>query len=67
MKHEREFLDFVDILHSRLEAGEKKYGDSSFEMSTIQSLEEISQELLDVAGWSWCQWVRLQKLKRSIV
>lgn len=60
------FSDFSQILLGRLEVGRDTYGDASFFKSDPALVEEISQELLDVCGWSYIMWTKLQNLKASI-
>lgn len=66
MKHDAEWLEFVGVLHKRLEAGELAYGDASFEKAPTQLIGEIAEELLDVCGWAFVLWVRLQRLQARL-
>lgn len=55
---------YFDALDKRLEQGQKEYGDKSFCESTSELLDEIQQEVLDIAGWSYILWERLERLKK---
>jgi hypothetical protein len=54
---------FLALVTKRLHKGDKVYGDVSFERDPTELLGEIEEELLDVVGWAFPLWVRLQKLK----
>ena len=41
---------FVQQLRARLAQGAREYGDSSFDRPTAELLDEIEEELVDVAG-----------------
>ncbi len=66
MKYDPEWKEFADQIHERLEAGEKEYGDASFECSPDELLAEIEQEIMDVVGWSFILRERLRKLHSKI-
>jgi hypothetical protein len=57
---------FVVHLRARLEAGAKTYGDSSFRRPASQLVDEVMQELEDVAGWSVLLWIRLDRLRTRV-
>ena len=57
------FMDFMQQLYSKMEAGHGTYGDKSFNISNVKGVEEIQAELVDVCGWSLVQWIKLQRLK----
>lgn len=63
MKHAKEFGHFTDVLFKRLEAGEREYGDVSFQRPMGELVDEVCEELLDVCGWSFVMWCRLQERK----
>lgn len=58
--------EFVAKMRKRLRAGADAYGDVSFSRDPLQLIDEVEQELLDVAGWSWILYHRLQKLKAAL-
>jgi len=61
-----EFDEFVGRVRKRLVAGAAEYGDSSFERPVGEVAGEISEELLDVAGWAWVMWCRVEALRRHV-
>lgn len=63
MKHDAQWWQFAETLHKRLEAGEREYGDASFSKAPTALIGEIAEELLDVCGWAFVLWVRLQRLQ----
>ena len=60
------FDEFTARIRARLEMGKRVYGDSSFERPPVSLVEEIRQEVLDVAGWSFILYERLAELERSV-
>jgi hypothetical protein len=57
---------FAECIQERLEMGAKVYGDKSLDAPSSTLLVEIEQELLDVVGWGFIQWSRIQKLKAKL-
>ena len=57
---------FVVRLRTRLEAGAKTYGNASFTRPTLELVDEVQQELEDVAGWSLLLWIRLDRLRSRV-
>ena len=55
--------EFFKICYSRLEIGEKKYGDR---YESIDLFEEIINELADISNYSFLQYVKLMKLREKI-
>lgn len=66
MKHEREFAEFVLRLHDKCERGAKTYGEASFDKPLPRTLDELLDELLDLSGWSWVMFVRIEALKEAL-
>lgn len=58
-----DFPEFVANVRSRLERGKKDYGDVSFERPLQEVVDEIRQEALDLCGWSFILWARLNKIE----
>jgi len=54
---------FVAAVKARLEIGARMYGDASFESPSDCVAVEIQQELLDVMGWGFILWERMQALE----
>ena len=60
------WIDFGAAMRQRLEQGRKTYGDRSFQRPPAELLAEIQEELLDIAGWGFIAWTRLEELKNSL-
>lgn len=58
-----EFMNFCDAVQARLEKGAVTYGDQSFNVAPAVLLEELQQEALDLAGWGFILWRRLEAFK----
>lgn len=58
------FPEFVNQVRGRLERGKRDYGDASFERPLPQLIEELRQEALDLCGWSFVVWARLENLQQ---
>jgi len=56
------FSTFLTELQSRLIAGAQLYGDRSFDRPEGELIGELGQEALDLAGWGFILWERLQRL-----
>ncbi len=63
---EWDYPEYSQQLLDRLKAGAKQYGDVSYERAAGDLVEEIQQELLDVSGWAFILWTRLEELKRKV-
>lgn len=57
------FDGFVAKVRERLEAGRAACGDRSFDRPTAELVGELQQEALDLAGWGFVLWARLETLK----
>lgn len=58
--------EFTAALHGRVSRGRDTYGDSSFHRPFADVLEEIEEELLDVAGWGFVLWCRVRALRERL-
>ena len=58
---------FVARLRVRLDAGAKTYGDVSFTRPVTELIDELQQELEDVAGWGLILWLRLERMRERVV
>ena len=61
------FPQFAAAVRARLEAGRLAYKDSSFERPLVQLIEELRQEALDLCGWSFIVWARMERLERLVM
>lgn len=57
---------FIERIHARLEVGRRAYGDASFERPADELLDEIEAELLDVCGWSFVLYERIERLRQRV-
>ena len=56
----RQWPRFTRAVRDRLDAGQRAYGDRSFSRHPAELLEELQQEALDMAGWGFVLYTRLQ-------
>lgn len=56
---------FFDRLHVKLEQGAREHGDKSFDLMSARLVEELQAEALDLAGWGWILWDRLERLREA--
>ena len=61
-----EFLSFCDAVQARLEKGTITYGDRSFDAAPAILLDELQQEALDLAGWGFILWEKLEAMKEAL-
>lgn len=54
---------YFEELEKRIERAAIEYGDKSFDKSTEKLLGEIQEEILDIAGWSYILWEKLERMK----
>lgn len=55
------FPDFIQAVRARLETGRNVYGDKSFLQPPQETLEELANEALDLAGWGFVLWARIRQ------
>lgn len=60
------FFEFATSVEQRLEAGKPTYGDASFQKPLTEIVEEIREELLDVCGWAFILYDRLNLIEQNI-
>ena len=61
-----DFSTFKQLLDAKVELGSRNYGDSSFNLPADATVAELQAELLDVCGWGFVLWVRMERLKRRL-
>jgi len=64
-KYEEKFVPFVNALNEKMKKGFEEYGDGSFKRPPIELLDEIEQEAMDIVGWGYILWCRLEELKKE--
>jgi hypothetical protein len=57
---------FLQMLDDRLSAGAAEYGNASFGTPPMETQEEILAEILDVAGWAYVMWVKMQLRLKAV-
>jgi hypothetical protein len=57
---------FASCVAKRLEAGRREYGDRSFSRDPLALVAELQEEALDLAGWGFILWCRLQRMRDVI-
>ena len=58
--------EFETVMKKRLSRGYVEYGDDSFDRPALQLVAEVEEEILDVIGWSFMWWVRMQRVKDKL-
>ena len=61
-----DWWDFTAAVRARIEGAAPEYGDDSFDLPSGRLAFEIEQEILDIPGWSFILWERMQALKRKL-
>jgi len=64
MEYKKHFPEFIKELNKKLHKGYKEYGDNSFNFSPKRLLKELKEETIDICGWGFILWVRLNKLEK---
>jgi hypothetical protein len=57
---------FSELVRRRLEAGRSAYADRSFWSDPSELLGELQQEALDLAGWGFVLFARLERMQREL-
>jgi hypothetical protein len=57
---------FAESVRKRLEAGRAAYGDKSFARPPAELVAELQQEALDLAGWGFVLWCRLEAMRGEL-
>ena len=61
-----EWPDYARAVRDRLEQGRIEYQDRSFSRDSAELLEELQQEALDLAGWGFVLWHRLEQMREAL-
>lgn len=54
------------LVRDRLIMGADSYGDTSFLRPPSELLSEIAEELMDVTGWAFILWTRIQEMQQTL-
>ena len=57
---------FARQVRDRLELGRGVYGDKSFAADPAELLAELQQEALDLAGWAFVLFTRIQQMRAAL-
>ncbi len=57
--------EFFGAVNARLEQGAREYHDASFDRPLPELLEELEREALDLAGWGYIVWERIQRMRAA--
>lgn len=60
------FAAFAREVRARLDAGRAAYGDDSFSRDPAELVNELQQEALDLAGWGFVLWCRLERMRLGL-
>jgi hypothetical protein len=60
---EDQLREFFKICYRRLEVGDEQYG-KKFE--SVEILDQIAEELADVANYAFLEYLKIQKIKRKM-
>ncbi len=63
MKIQADWERFAAKVHARLVQGERVFDNRSLDKPHLDLIEEIQQELEDIAGWGVLLWIRLERIK----
>jgi len=58
--------EYMTDVVRRLRSGQQEYGNTSFSADPQQLLRELQQELLDVSGWGFILWRRLERVRQCL-
>lgn len=53
-------------VRARLEVGRREYGEESFARDPSELLGELQEEALDLAGWGFVLWQRIEPLREHL-
>lgn len=66
VEYQNDFIDFVADLQDRLGKGASEYDNKSFSKDPLTLVQEIQEELLDVANWSFILFKRLRIIEKAL-
>jgi hypothetical protein len=62
-----EYAEYWRRVTRRVKKGQAEYGDASFLSSPVELLDELQQEVEDIAGWGYILWRRLERAKQLLL
>lgn len=64
--NQEELGRFRAELEAKLEHGAREYGPGSYERSAAELLGELKSEALDLAGWGFILWAKIDRMERQV-
>jgi hypothetical protein len=64
--HQRYYPEFAEAVRARLMKGGIVYENRSFSKDPAELIEELRQEALDLAGWGFVLYCRLQAMTEAL-
>ncbi len=64
--YQNDFIDFASELQARLRKGADEYENKSFSKDPLTLVQEIQEELLDVANWSFILYKRMRIIEKAL-
>lgn len=61
-----EWPEFLRLVRRRLDIGREEYGDRSFSADPKELLDELQAEAMDLAGWGYILWHRLEAMRERL-
>ncbi len=58
---------FISQIEPRLNRGAVEYGDASLKATSQELYKEVEEEILDVVGWSFLLWMKLQGISNRLL
>jgi len=65
-KWERDYGRFSRGVLVRLRQGAEEYQGKSFDANPPALVEEVGEEIMDVAAWSFILWTRLERIRKAL-
>lgn len=62
----REYRQFIERVRERLDKAQGVYGSTNFSGKPELLVHELQQEALDLAGWGFILWKRLEAAKMAL-
>jgi len=56
---------FFRRVRERMDVGRVEYGDRSFASDPLSLVNEIQEEILDIAGWSYVLYCRMERVREK--
>lgn len=60
-----EYQEYFQQLYDKLKKGQQEYGNISFSRPGLSLIVEIQEECIDIAGWGYILWKKLENLKEK--